>query len=314
MTSHDRVSEALRILTQIGMPRGQLNERSALCLLALADITPDKAWHMASAPLIGVTPMIAFCATNYGKEYAPNTRETIRRQSIHQFMQAGLVQKNPDDLGRPINSPATVYQLTQEALVLLRAFGQPEWERTLAEFLTFTPSLAQKYAQQRDRQMIPVVLGCSQISLSPGNHSLLIKKIIEGFFPRFAPASRIIYLGDTGQKLGYFDQEFALRLDLHTDDHGKFPDVIAFDERRNWLFLIEAVTSHGPVDPKRHIELTDLFRAASCPLVFVTAFLDRSAMARFVPAIAWETEVWVADNASHLVHFDGDRLLGPRGE
>jgi len=163
--------------------------------------------------------------------------------------------------------------------------------------------------------MIPVVLGCgNSVSLSPGHHSLLIKRIIEEFLPRFAPASQIIYLGDTGQKLGYYDREFALCLALQTDDHGKFPDVIAFDGQRNWLFLIEAVTSHGPVDPKRHIELTELFRSASCPLVFVTAFLDRSAMARFVPAIAWETEVWVADNASHLVHFDGDRFLGPFDE
>ncbi|MFS2517149.1 MULTISPECIES: BsuBI/PstI family type II restriction endonuclease [Parabacteroides] len=28
--------------------------------------------------------------------------------------------------------------------------------------------------------------------------------------------------------------------------------------------------------------------------------------------IAWETEVWIAENPGHMIHFNGDRFIGPR--
>jgi hypothetical protein len=36
-------------------------------------------------------------------------------------------------------------------------------------------------------------------------------------------------------------------------------------------------------------------------------------MGRYLGDIAWETEVWVADAPSHLIHFNGERFLGPYG-
>lgn len=77
----------------------------------------------------------------------------------------------------------------------------------------------------------------------------------------------------------------------------------------SWLVLLEAVTSHGPVDPKRLRELKDLFRGTSAGLVLVTAFLDRRAMVRYPNEIAWETEVWVADAPTLMIHFNGERFL-----
>jgi len=82
---------------------------------------------------------------------------------------------------------------------------------------------------------------------------------------------------------------------------------------KNWLLVIESVTSHGPVDGKRHAELAKLFEKATAGLVFVTAFPHRALMSRYVADIAWETEVWVADAPSHLIHFNGERFLGPYG-
>jgi type II restriction enzyme len=80
---------------------------------------------------------------------------------------------------------------------------------------------------------------------------------------------------------------------------------------KNWLLLVESVTSHGPMDGKRHNELTRLFAGATAGLVYVTAFPNRVTMARYLDSIAWETEVWVADAPSHLIHFNGERFLGP---
>jgi hypothetical protein len=146
---------------------------------------------------------------------------------------------------------------------------------------------------------------------SPGEHSELIREIIESFAARFAPGSMLIYAGDTGEKWGYFDALTLAKLGVEVESHGKMPDVVLYDPKRNWLILIESVTSHGPVDGKRHSELSSLFAAASAGVVFVTAFPSRSIMSRYLGDIAWETEVWVADAPSHLIHFNGERFLGP---
>lgn len=102
-----------------------------------------------------------------------------------------------------------------------------------------------------------------------------------------------------------------MNLGVIVDEHGKMPDVVVYFAAKDWLVLIEAVTSHGPVNAKRHRELHQLFRSARVGLVFVTAFLDRRAMAKYLGEIAWETEVWAADAPTHLIHFNGERFLGP---
>lgn len=160
--------------------------------------------------------------------------------------------------------------------------------------------------------MIPVqVSEGREITLSPGAHSTLIKQIIEEFAPRFAPNSEVIYVGDTGSKTGYFEAQRLRELGVTTNQHGKMPDVVLYFGRKDWLLLIESVTSHGPVDSKRHNELSDLFSSALPGIVYVTAFPSRSAMTRYLNEISWETEVWCASSPTHLIHFNGVRFLGP---
>jgi len=89
------------------------------------------------------------------------------------------------------------------------------------------------------------------------------------------------------------------------------PDVVVHDTKRNWLLLIEAVTSAGPVDGKRRKELKELFAGCKAGLVFVTAFSTRDVMRSFLTQISWETEVWVAEDPDHMIHFNGERFLGP---
>lgn len=104
------------------MPREQQNERSALTLLALLDFVPTSTWDKAQSPMRGITEMMKFFEKHYGKVYAPNTRETVRRFTVHQFVQAGLVLANPDKPGRAVNSPKAVYQIEPSALKLLQHF------------------------------------------------------------------------------------------------------------------------------------------------------------------------------------------------
>ena len=308
-----RLAEALEILKAVGLPKAQHNERTALCLLALVNLAPDKSWQELEDPLIGITPIMSFAKLNYNKDYAPNTRETVRRQSMHQMVDAGLALLNPDDPSRPVNSPKTVYQIEPSTLELLKTYDTDEWERTLETYLESIKTLTAKYAKEREMNQIPVTMATEgeTLYLSPGNHSLLIKAIIEDFAPRFVPGGTLVYTGDTGDKWGYFDQELLAKLGVKVDSHGKMPDVILYHKEKDWLLLVESVTSHGPVDGKRHEELARLFSKSKAPLVYVTAFPSRSIMAPYLSVIAWETEVWCADAPTHLIHFNGIRFLGP---
>lgn len=312
MIDSPRIAEALSILKAFGLPRKQQNDRSALTLLALLDLTPEKDWSNANNPLIGITPIMEFAAKHYDKSYAPNSRETVRRQTVHQFVDAGLALYNPDEPTRPVNSPKAVYQIEPSVLEVLRLFGTGEWENRLGIYLLTYHSLAARYANERQMQQIPVkIADGKEIDLTPGNHSLLIKAIIEDFGPRYAPGGTLLYVGDTGNKWGYFDQMTLSSLGVVINSHGKMPDVIIYYKARNWLLLIESVTSHGPVDGKRHDELKAMFKLSSAGLVFVTAFPNRQVMSRYLNTIAWETEVWSADAPTHLIHFNGERFLGP---
>lgn len=316
MTDKSRYIEAAQqIIVSLGLPRAQQNERSALCLLALINLTPGKTWANAESPLMGITPIMDWIRQHYDKDYAPNTRETIRRQTMHQFCDAGLALYNPDKPDRPVNSPKAVYQIEPAALALLQTFNTSAWNNNLNTYLAERETLVARYAKERSQNRIPVAIAQGkQITLSPGEHSELIQAIIEGFAPRFAPGSLLVYVGDTGEKWGYFDDKLLAQLGVNVDSHGKMPDVVLYYSAKNWLLLVEAVTSHGPVDSKRHAELAMLFRDSIAGLVYVTAFPSRAVMARYLPEIAWETGVWTADSPSHLIHFNGERFLGPYKE
>lgn len=306
-----KIDQALEILRALGMPREQQNERSALTLLSLLGLKPDQEWRGATAPLMGITPMTDYFAAHYGKKYAPNSRETVRRFTVHQFEQAGIIIKNPDK-PRAVNSPDNVYQIEAGALELLQTFGTDEWEKNLAAYLESQKTLQQRYAAEREMSRIPVMLPDGRkVDLTVGGQNVLIKEIIENFCPHYTPGGEVIYVGDAGDKFVISEKQRLAELGVEVDEHGKMPDVVVFHKAKGWLVLIEAVTSHGPVNPKRHRELKELFAGAKVGLVFVTAFLNRKGLNKYLGDIAWETEVWVAESPTHLIHFNGERFLGP---
>ena len=278
----------------------------------MLDLGPAAPWREASAPLRGVTELMDWMASSYGKKYAPNTRETIRRFTLHQFVQMGLVLLNPDDPSRPTNSPKNVYRIEPGALAILRRYGTDEWDGALATYLASVAGSNRLAEQARSMQRIPVTLPDGRrFELTPGGQNVLVREIVEEFAPRFTPGGYVVYAGDAGRKHLIHDERYMKKLGVEIDPHGRMPDVVIHHVEHNWLVLIEAVTSHGPVNVLRHNQLEDLFAGATAGLVFVTAFLHRAAMRGYLPEIAWETEVWIADAPEHLIHFNGERFLGP---
>jgi hypothetical protein len=300
------------MLRAMGFGPKQSNDVAGYVLLALLDLGPYQSWDNAQAPLRGITPIIDFVANKYGLRYAPNTRETIRDEAVKYFVEEGLLVKNPDDPNRPTNSGKTVYQIEPTALRLCRTFRTTKWNPELQRYLAARDEIKRELQRARDLARIPVRLPSgNEITLSPGGQNPLIKAFIEGFCPRFVSGGVVLYVGDAENKFQHFETEYFKRLGIDIDSAAKMPDVVVHDPKRGWLVIGEAVTSAGVVDGKRRRELKELFTGFRRGLVFVTAFATRDAMGRFLSQISWETEVWIAEDPDHVVHFDGERFLGP---
>ncbi|HEX5299791.1 MAG TPA: BsuBI/PstI family type II restriction endonuclease [Streptosporangiaceae bacterium] len=315
MTDDDiarQIQEARRILAQLNFDAERSNERSALVLLALLGLTPGTAWADATSPRLRTVEIMAWLRAHYGKDYKPNTRETIRRFTLHQFAAALLVAQNPDKPDRPVNSPQWCYQVHPRALSLLRGAGDAAFQQDLLGYLAEVPGLRDTYAKARDLRRIPVTLpDSSAVTLSPGGQNVLLKQMIEGFCGYFTPGGQVLYVGDADTKWAVFEHDALAALGVTVDRHGKMPDLVVYMPDKNWLVLMEAASSHGPVDATRHGELAALFGSSTADLVYVSCFPSREDMRGYLPQIAWETEVWCADHPTHLIHFNGERFLGP---
>jgi hypothetical protein len=307
-----KIDEAISILASLGLPAAQQNERSALTLLALAKLGPDDAWAKVQRPLLRIWDIMGFMWDVHGKDYAANSRETIRRQTIHQFEQARIVDRNPDDPDRPTNSGKTVYVLTEEAAEVLKAYRKPAFKKAIKQFIEQFGSLKTAYEKVRETHRIPLLLPDGvTVYLSPGEHNALQMAIIEEFGPRFAPGAKVLYVGDTAKKHVIFERDQLGRLGVPITEHDKLPDIVLYDPRKQWLFMVEAVTSHGPVSPKRHREIESFLGTCQAERVYVTAFLSIADFRKYAADIAWETEVWIAATPDHMIHFNGPKFLGP---
>lgn len=308
-----KIQEAQEILKALGLPPAQQNEISALTLLVLAQLSEEIAWGEAKRQSLRIHDILTEIKKHYDREYAENTRETIRRQVIHQFEQAGLVTRNPDDPTLATNSPRTHYALSDACIRVIRHYHSPEWPQAVQSFIASQGTLFEIYQKSRQQRKVPLHLANgNEYHLSPGKHNELQVAIVEEFGPRFAPGATLLYLGDTENKALILDRAGLEELGIPISNHDKLPDIVFYDKTRHWLFLVEAVTSHGPVSPKRLFELEEMMKGCSAGRIYVSSFPDFATFRSFLTEIAWETEVWLAEIPDHLIHFNGDRFLGPR--
>jgi len=305
-----KIDEAITILERLGLPKAQQNERSALTLLALIDLKEGASWSESRKRAIRIHDILIFIQEHYGKQYAENTRETIRRQTLHQFEQGGIAVRNPDNPTRPTNSPRTVYAIADSALKVIKSYGASKWESALTEFVKNKGRLIERYEKRSKTHLISVDLpNGTLVNLSPGKHNELQVKVMQEFRERFCPDTKVVYVGDTAKKLLHVDRDLLGQLKIPITEHDKLPDVVLYDPVKNHLFLIEAVTAHGPLSPKRQIELEQALRDSSAKRIYVSAFPDFREFKRHIDNIAWDTEVWIANNPDHMIHFNGPQFF-----
>lgn len=309
-----KIKEAQTILKELGLPKAQQNDISALTLLALCGVKEAGAWKDAQRSSLKVTKgVMAFMAKQYKRRYAPNTRETVRRQVLHQFVQARLADYNPDNPQLPVNSPNAHYAISKRALEVIRTFGSSKWQSAVAAFKSEVGELRKRYVKDRDLTLIPLKLSDGRtIRLSPGKHNQVQAAVVNQFASRFAKGSMLLYLGDAAKKDLHMDSKMLKKLGIPIDQHSKLPDVVIYDPDKDWLYLVEAVTSHGPITPKRIVELEDLLKNCIVGKIYVSAFPDFAEFKRHTAGLAWETEVWIMEHPDHMIHFNGDKFIGPR--
>ncbi|MCM1144869.1 MAG: restriction endonuclease [Blautia sp.] len=304
----DKLDEAREVLKALGMPKAQQADICCYVLLAMAGIRQDAAWADAGNEWIRIHDMIQFANTYYGSTYAENSRETFRKQALHHFRNAALIEDN----GKATNSPNYRYRLTEETLQLIRKFQTSEWRKSIERFLKYHEKLVDIYTSKKKMTMIPVRINGVTFQFSTGKHNELQKAIIEEFAPRFAPDSECLYVGDTIEKDLVKNVDKLAKLGFEITLHDKMPDVVLYKEDKDWIYFVESVTSVGPMDSKRILELTEMTKNVTAGKIFVTAFLDFKTYKRFSETLAWETEVWIAEMPEHMIHLNGDRFLGPR--
>ncbi|BDD43325.1 BsuBI/PstI family type II restriction endonuclease [Streptococcus ruminantium] len=296
------------VLTLIGMPEKQRADLPALTLLAMAGLKETSSISEATREWIRIHDIIKFVNENYSRTYAENSRETFRKQAIHHFRIAGIIEDN----GKATNSPNYRYRLTSEFLNLFKQYGKDSWGKILDSFLKNHETLVSKYESKRNLTKIPVVINGMELEFSTGIHNQLQKAIIEEFAPRFAQGSEVLYVGDTTNKALVLNSQKLSELGFSVIVHDKMPDVVLYNQEKGWLYFIEAVTSVGEISPKRIIEIEGMTVNCSAGNIYVTAFPDFKTYKKFANSLAWETEVWLSELPDHMIHLNGDRFIGPR--
>lgn len=304
----DKIEETREFLQKVGMPKAQQADICCYVMLAMAGIKPNMSWSEATNEWIRIHDIIQFANTYYGATYAENSRETFRKQALHRFRTAALVEDN----GKATNSPNYRYRLTDETLQMLKAVGTKQEQTELNRFLSYHEKLMDIYASKKKMTMKPVKINGLNFSFSAGKHNELQKAIIEEFAPRFAPNSECLYVGDTIEKDLVKNVDKLEKLGFEITLHDRMPDVVLYREDKDWIYFVESVTSVGPMDPKRILEIKEMTKDVKAGKVYVTAFLDFKTYKKFSEELAWETEVWIAEMPEHMIHLNGDRFMGPR--
>ncbi|MEG1566254.1 MAG: BsuBI/PstI family type II restriction endonuclease [Anaerovoracaceae bacterium] len=303
-----KLEEARQLLKNIGMPNKQQTDLCCYVLLAMANVKETDQWEVATNEWIRIHDIIQWIDSNYGIKYAENSRETLRKQALHHFRTAALIEDN----GKATNSPNYRYHLTEEMLDMVHNIGGHKENDAIQRFATYHEKLIETYASKKEMTKMPVKINNQEFTFSLGKHNELQKAIIEEFAPRFAPNSECLYVGDTIEKDLLKNADKLQKLGFEITLHDKMPDVILYREDKDWIYFIECVTSVGPMDPKRVIEISEMTKNVTSGKIFVTAFQNFNVFKKFSDSLAWETEVWISDMPEHMIHLNGDKFMGPR--
>lgn len=315
-----RINEALYILYKFGVSLNSANftprrlERIALVFIAVAGVTDTSDWSEAKdykdSYYSTTRDLIKYINEHFGENVSSGSYDDVRRKDLKPLVQRRIVV--PTKEAAASNDPKRAYALNPEYSIYVRSFGSTNWDIRVEQFMSEGLGLANKLSQPQSIEKVGIVLPSGlKLELSSGEHNKLQKAVIEELLPRYGYNAEILYIGDTSNKTLYVNEEQLAELGLTIDVHQKLPDIVAYSSGKGWLYIIEAVYSSGPISTNRLLELKEFMQACKAEVIYITTFLDRKTFRSFVNDIAWETEVWLANEPDHLIHFNGEKFLGP---
>lgn len=317
------IAEMQEILQSLGLEKKLLNLRSACVVMALSGLEEGTPWEEANGRSLGIHEIIACInAGSYGgKSYAENSRETVRKDTIRPLLISGLAVKNPGK-SHVHNSAKTNYRLTDEFVALLRVYGTTRFDMERTRLLARMDRQKKASSALSELSKRTVILSDGlTIDITHDGQGDIIQAVIEEFLPHFAADAEVMYVADAAgdifvehrldKKALEFIRKAVTSEDTSTGTLLK-PDVVCWDAARGWLYIFEACATTGVIDEKRKTDLASMFSGLTQRIIFVTCFRDRDAMRPWLSQLAWETEAWTAEEAYHLIRFDGARFLEPR--
>ncbi len=312
------INEALDILQSVGIPFEGKSERGLECMamafLAVAGVI--KSWKEAQGQNenrnLKTRDIIKFINEHYEEKISPGSYDDIRRKHLKLLVLADLVLNSANNPSAAQNDPTRGYTLSGEFKSLVNQYGTADWLIKLKLFNKNRPSLTEILQRKRDIPKVKITLPSGDIlNFSRGGHNQLQREIIEEFLPRFGAGCLVLYVGDASDKFLLRNDEKLKKLGFFELSHDSLPDIVAYNQEKNWLFLIEAFFTSGPMSEERIFELKKALKSCTADLIFVTAFISKNDFRKNIADIGWETEVWTADNPDHLIHFNGGKFLGP---
>jgi len=312
------INHTLFILETFGIPMdttARRLERMAIAFLAIMDVKVLADFKTAKdlqkdEYALKTREVIAYVDEYFKENISSGSYDDIRRKDLKLLITGDIVlQSSPNSA---TNDSTRGYGLNPFYADLVRQYPHKNWTKTVREKLKGIEPIAEKLKRKRNLKKVPVQLPSGKkLNFSAGLRNDLQKAIIEEFLPRYGYGAKVLYVGDTSDKYLHLDKEALESLSFFEISHEQLPDIIAYAQEKNWLYLIEAVHSSGAIGELRLMQLQKLTKACKADIIYVTAFQDKLVFRKFIADIAWETEVWIADNPDHLIHFDGDKFLGP---
>ena len=314
------ILQAGEILHEFGIPIDNLSarraERMCMAFLAVADVAAAADWNKArdlntDERQVTTRYIIAYVNGHFQENISSGSYDDIRRKDLSFPVLAGLIVPTKPLADR--NDSSRGYALSTDFAPIVRQYGSTGWLGRARKFMAGRATVAERLSQERSIPRVPIIIDSTRkLSFSPGPHNQLQKAVVEQFLPRYGFGAEILYLGDTEKRHAIYEKEKLLALGFPELPSGKLPDIVAFSTRRGWFYLIEAVHSSGPVSAERLLLLQELTKGCRYPVVYVTAFLTVEVFRKYAKQIAWETEVWIAEKPDHMIHYDGEKFLGPQ--
>ena len=311
------LDDAADILKSIGMPERLYNPRCVMALAACAEITEKSKWRHASEAYHGTHDIISFINRNFPnkanldtKGYQENSRETFRDETLKPWISAGILEAR---YGLASNLKDNAYRLTAQFVALIRTYGTERWLEELEVYKSIHPSYETLLKQVKDLDPgYSVNYNGLVFTLDRSPHNKLQKAILDVFAKYFASGAELLYIGDTSDRMLRKNDNRLSELGINVFSKSTcIPDIILYDEKHNRILFIEAYNSVGEFTYDR---VKDILACCHCKpgteVAFITAFATMKKALQVINNIAWDTDIWVAEYETHLIHKNGDKFIG----